>query len=299
MIIDCYTYTWEQSNELGRCLPANGKSGQETWDSTRCGAAHHLAASEPVDVSIVLGFKSRYLEAEIPNRRLAEHVRNHAERLIGFAGIDPSQPREALDDMLEARNDLGLRGLAVAPAAQDFHPTNSQAMRVYAEAARWNLPIIFHTGVFLAPAAKLEYAQPVLLDEVARELPDLKIVIAHLGYPWVHETLALLAKHRNVFAEISGITRHPWMAYQALLGASQSGVMDKLLLGSGFPLATPTQAIEELYDINHICQGTGLPPVPREQLRGIVERDALALLGITPPPQLATAVAAEVEEEVE
>jgi len=56
--------------------------------------------------------------------------------------------------------------------------------------------------------------------------------------------------------------------------------MDKLLFGSGFPYARASEAIEALYSINHICHGTNLPTIPREHLRGIVERDAVSVLGI-------------------
>ena len=174
-------------------------------------------------------------------------------------------------------------GLAVAPAAQDIHPSHSQAMQVYAEAADVGMPVVFHSGIHIATPSNLEYARPVLLDEVARELPDLRMVIAHMGYPWTKETVLLLAKHRNVYAEISWLMHQPWEAYQALLGAYQFGVMDKLLFGSGFPSATASQCIEELYSINHMVHGTNLPAIPREQLRGIVERDALTLLGIPSP----------------
>ena len=283
MIVDCYTHTWESPDELGRCQPINGHGHDgPTAGILRAGNARHLAAAEPVDTTIVLGFKSHYLAAEVSNARIAEYVGNHPDRLIAFAGIDPSNPRLAIEEMLHARDELKMPGLAVAPAAQDFHPSNSQAMRVYTEAAQLGMPILFHNGMFLTAATKLEYAQPVLLDEVARELPSLKIVIGQMGAPWIHETLALLAKHRNVFAEISGLLHQPWLAYQALLSASQSGVIDRLLFGSGFPRASAAQYIEELYHINHLVHGTNLPTIPRDQLRGIVSRDALGLLGIAP-----------------
>jgi len=239
-----------------------------------------LAASEPVDRTIVLGFKSRYLDAEIPNDQVAAYVKNHPHRLIGFAGIDPSDPKEAIAELHRAGEQLSMPGLAVAPAAQDFHPSDSHAMVVYAEAAKRGMPILFHTGVHLSPATKLQYAQPSLLDEIARELPDLRMVVAHMGYPWVHETIVLLNKHANVYAEISGLLHQPWQGYQTLLSAYQCGVMDKLLFGSGFPSSPASSCIEALYSINHFCHGTSLPAIPREQLRGIVERDALALLGI-------------------
>ena len=249
-------------------------------DPKRTGLARHLAAAEPVDATIVLGFKSRYLEAEIPNDQVAAYVGQHPDRLIGFAGIDPSDPTEAVAALERARTELSMLGAAVAPAAQDFHPANSQAMVVYAEAARHGMPILFHSGVHISAATKLEYAQPILLDEVARELPALKIIIAHLGYPWVSETIVLLAKHENVYSEISWLLHQPWQAYQALLSAYQYGVTDKLLFGSGFPYSAASHCIEELYGISHLIHGTNLPSIPREQLRGIVQRDTLALLGI-------------------
>ena len=304
MIVDCFTHIWESDQQLGRCVPTREHRSEALGDGFSihgAGPSRHWAAAEPVDVTIVLGFTSQYLGAEIPNDQVAAHASQHPDRLIGFAGIDPSNPKQAIAELHRSLNEHGMPGVTVAPAAQDFHPSNSQAMLVYAEAAQCGLPIIFHTGVYLAAAAKLEYARPVLLDEVACELPDLKIVIAHMGYPWTSETNMLLAKHKNVYAEISGLLLQPWQAYQALLSTYQCGVMGKLLFGSGFPSAAASYCIEALYSINHIAVGTNLPTIPREHLRGIVERDALALLGIAdrrPQPQLQPA-SAIVEDEPE
>ncbi|MFQ5496003.1 MAG: amidohydrolase family protein [Phycisphaerae bacterium] len=311
MIVDCYTHMWGTPDQLGRCLPlrfdddpsaasdeaaGSGAVAEELDASDRraegggaapprlANPARHFAAAEPADTTIVVGFVSRYLEAEIPNDRIAEYVGHHPDRLIGFAGIDPSEPKEAIVEVARAQDELGMPGLAIAPAAQDFHPSNSRAMLVYAEAAERGMPVIFHTGVHVGSATKMEYARPLLLDEVARELPRLRIIIAHMGYPWVDETVMLLAKHQHVYAETSWLLRRPWQGFQALLAAYEYGVMDKLLFGSGFPVSSASCCIEALYGINHLCQGTGLPTIPREQLRGIVERDALSLLGIAPPP---------------
>jgi predicted TIM-barrel fold metal-dependent hydrolase len=293
MIVDCYTHTWESADQLGRCIPSNGNLAPfpgPLADPLQAAPARHLAAAEPVNTTIVLGFKTHYLEAEISNEQVASYVSSHPDRLIGFAGVDPSRPKEAVAELHSARDGLSMRGVAVAPAAQDFHPSNSQAMLVYAEASELGMSVLFHTGVYITAATKMEYAQPVLLDEVARELPDLKIIIAHMGFPWVNETTVLLAKHRNVFAEISWLLAQPWQAYHALISAYQFGVMDKLLFGSGFPFTSASNCIEALYSINHLCHGTNLPTIPREHLRGIVQRDALPLLGIAssgeqPAPQ--------------
>jgi len=282
MIVDCFTHTWESSAQLGRIAQAAQPHGR-TLAPLDASPASHRIASEPTDVTVVLGFVSRYLEANISNDLVAAYVAQHPEQFVGFAGVDPSEPRQAIAEIHRAREELGMSGVAVAPAAQDFHPTDSQAMQVYAEAVALGMPLLFHTGLRLMPATKLEYARPLLLDEVARELPAGRIVIAHLGYPWVEETVVLLAKHPHLFAEISGLLAQPWEAFRALLTAYHHGVMDKLLFGSGFPDASPSFCIEELYSLSHLAQGTNLPGIPRDQLRGIVERDALTLLGIHSP----------------
>jgi hypothetical protein len=153
-------------------------------------------------------------------------------------------------------------------------------MLLYAEAERRQMPVLIHPGGHLAEAGRLEFARPVLLDEVARTFPELKIVIAQLGEPWVEETVVLLAKHPNIFADISGLLTRPWQAYNALVRAYQYGVIDKLLFGSDFPYTHAAGCIEALYSLNQIAHGSNLPIVPREALRGIVEREALGLLGL-------------------
>lgn len=288
MIVDCYTHTWDDANQLGvaaECDAHRRPILPNERDPLAAGVTRHLAAAEPVDRTIVLGFISDHLGAHIPNDDVAAYVAQHPDKLIGFAGIDPSDPRRAIQELERAAGELGMKGVTVSPASQGFHPSASAAMQVYAEVADRGLPILFHTGVQIVAATKLEYASPTLLDEVARELPSLKIVIAHLGYPRVEETLVLLAKHPNVYAEISWILHRPWEAYQALLGAHESGVTDKILFGSGFPFLSAAQTIESLYRINHLVRGTNLPTIPREALRGIVERDALTLLGVDQPAQ--------------
>ena len=299
MIVDCYTHVWDSNDELGRCTPVRGHQlpvAQQGVTQFGAGRDRHQLAAEPCDVSLVLGFKSAYLDAHVTNDKVAEYVARHPDRLIGLAGIDPSHPREAIAEMTRARTELAMPGIAVAPAAQGFHPANSSAMLVYAEAADRDMPVLFHAGVFITRETKLEFAQPVLLDEVARELPKLRIVIAHLGFPWVQETIVLLAKHPNVFAEVSWLVHQPWQAYNALLTAYQYGVMNKLLFGSGFPTATASQCIEALYSINHLVHETNLPTIPREVLRGIVERDALSLLGIPVPKGVSVAVSATADD---
>jgi hypothetical protein len=275
MIVDCHTQTWDASAQLGR----SGAAIAEV--EVRADHLRHLEAVDPVDRAIVLAFKSNYLQAEISNHYVSDYVRRYSAKLIGFAGVDPTDAH-CLEELSVAQDELGLKGVTVSPALQDFHPADTRAMELYAECARRRMPVLFEQN-HRSSAAKMEFARPLLLDEVAREFPELRIVVSHLGYPWIHETIVLLAKHANVFADVAGLLWHPWLSYNALMPAYEYGVMDKLLFGSDFPQRLPAECIEALYSINQISAGTNLTTIPRQKLCGIVERDTLALLGIEQP----------------
>lgn len=291
MIVDCHTHIWQAPEQLGQALlgePASlvrgssrlGGEGLKLFRSVPAADPdHHFAQTSTVSVSIVLGFKSRYLKAEIPNRFIAEYVRRSPERLIGFAGIDPTD-RSAIDELRSARVLMGLRGVTISPANQDFHPCDTRAMRLYAEANRLRMPVVVHPCSAFSKASKLEYAQPFHFDEVARSFPEVPLVIAQMGYPFIDQTIMLMSKHANVFADISGLPARPWAAYNALLSAYQANVFSKLLFGSDFPYTNATECIEAIYSLNQFAHGSNLPVIPREALRGIIERNALPLLGL-------------------
>jgi predicted TIM-barrel fold metal-dependent hydrolase len=292
MIVDCHTHVWQSPDQLGQldlgdlpklagrrnARPRTG--GRTTWRTIPAADAdHHWSQTNVVDKSIVLGFKSKYLRAEVPNRYVADYVNKFPQKLIGFAGIDPTE-RSAPDELRACRDGLQLRGVTLSPANQDFHPTDSRAMRIYGEAERLGMPVLIHPVGPTTVESKMEYARPHLFDEVARSFPNLRIVIAQMGQPWVDETIVMLGKHANVYADVSGLLLRPWQAYNALVMAHQHQVIDKLLFGSDFPHTSVTDCIEALYSVNQLAQGTNLPVVPREALRGIVERDTLSLLGL-------------------
>lgn len=292
MIVDCHTHIWQSPDQLGQLdwgsshvqpirRPPRLAGSKTVWRSITPPADpdRHWAQTGTVDKSIVLGFKSRYLRAEIPNQYVADYVKRFPQKLIGFAGIDPTEP-DARDEVHIAKEELRLRGITISPANQDFHPSDTRAMDIYAEAERLGMPILIHRNGHFTEQSKLEYGRPYLLDEIARTFPRLRMVVAQLGQPWVEETICLLGKHENVYADVSGLLSRPWQAYNALVQVYQHGVIDKLLFGSDFPYTSATECIESLYSINQFAQGTNLPVVPREALRGIVERDALALLGL-------------------
>lgn len=279
MIIDVHTHIWSSLEQLGPELAGRlrGRAAGR-FDQFDASAPAHERAMNCLDGALVFGFRSQRLGAHIPNELVAEFVAHDPRRRIGVCGIDP-MAAEAMDQ-IQAGHDLGLAAITVSPACQGFHPAHSSAMRVYERCAQMSMPLFVTVIDPLTPSAMLEFGRPTLWDEVSQSFPSLPIVIGQLGHPWIDETLVMLGKHANMYADISGVASRAWQLYNTLLTASSMGVMDKLLFGSGFPFETPAKAIEALYSVNSFSHGTQLPSVPRSLIRGIVERDSLARLGI-------------------
>jgi predicted TIM-barrel fold metal-dependent hydrolase len=241
--------------------------------------SEHLAAAETVDVCIVLaGLEG---PSEEVNKRLSQYVNKHKEKMVGFAVVEPGQDKISTNHLKSIPEKLGLKGVVLYCSACGFHPTHSRAMRLYESMQELGLPVFFHnSGDPLGASSVLEYAQPFLLDEIAREFTNLKIIIGSMGVPFVEQTLAMVGRHKNVYADLTIYPGRVWQTYNMVVAAYEQGVMDKLLFGSGFPSASAGQCIETLLGFNMLLADTNLPTVPRGSIRNIIERDTLELLGI-------------------
>ncbi len=295
MIIDLHTHVWANLDQLGPELASRRRS-RSVGNGAQLDAipASHERAMGCVDGAVVMGFRADRIGARVPNEFIAGFAAKDPRRRVGVAGIDPMSS-DVLDE-IEAAVGLGLVGVTVSPASQGFHPSHSDAMRVYERCAELALPIFVTVEEPLTAATVLEFARPGAWDEVARALPSLPIVIGQIGHPWIDEALLLVGKHERVFADISGVAARPWQLYNSLLSASSMGVMDKLLFGSGFPNDPPAHAIESMYSVNAYSHGTQLPSIARPSLRAIVEKDSLACLGINAEIALSRPIS---DEEIE
>lgn len=273
MIVDVRTRIWTGKDPLSpafsRPIPRNAD-----LDPSSDG---HRRATRLADVTVVVGWRSERLGVRIPVEAVAGSVQEAPETRVGFAGIDPTTS-SALDDVDRAV-ELGMVGLTYAPADQGCRPTDDRALAFFERAAQRGLPVLVANPCITSVGSVLEFARPSLLDEAMRTIAGLSIVHGDLGHAWVDETLLMIAKHERALAEISGLVGRPWSLYTALLQAHERGVLDKLLFASGYPNETPERAIERIYTVNSL-RGSSLPGIPREALRGIVERDALAALGV-------------------
>jgi len=119
------------------------------------------------------------------NRHLAQLIRDHEDRLVGFAVVNPLHP-SAVDD-ISAAVDLGLHGLKMVPSG--WYPYDDCAHRVYAKAAELRLPILFHSGIFIDGRSG-RFCRPVFYEAI-RDHPGLRVTLAHLGWPWCDEANAV------------------------------------------------------------------------------------------------------------
>jgi len=259
MIVDCHTHV-------------NLAAGDAATSA-------HFAAAETVDTCMVLATADG--PGEEVNKKLAEYVNKHKEKIVGFAVVTPSKEKVGVSHLKALTDKLGLQGVVLYCSACGFHPAHSRAMRLYESAQELGLPVFFHNaGRHLGADAVLEYAQPYLLDEIAREFAALRIVIGSMGVPFIEQTLSMVRRHEHVYADLTIQPRNVWQIYNMVMAAHEYGVMDKLLFGSGFPSGDAGRCIETLLGFNMLLADTNLPAVPRGSIRNIIERDTLGLLGI-------------------
>src|SRR5581483_5003298 len=279
VIVDVHTHTpthrqpvppdERQVNTLWR--PDRAVEAAVSWDD-------YLRAMEPVDRAIVFGIALRGGREAAGregvgvrwggdvNEMTATFAHAHSEKLIGFMSVHPEEPR-VLEEMERCVGDLGLRGVKLGPNYQHFDPLGEPARRVYRRAEELRLPIVFHQGTSPMRTAPLRYAHPLVMDEIAIAFPELRVVMAHLGHPWQADTIAVIRKHPHVFADVSALFYRPWSLYSCLRLATEWDVLDKLLLGSDYPVATPGETITGTLAVNRILDGTTLPRVPEDRLQ--------------------------------
>lgn len=138
----------------------------------------------------------------VSNEEIKKIVDLAPDRFIGFASVDPYR-EDAMNVLDHAFGELGLEGLKLHPSKQKFFPFDEALHPIYKKCLEYDKPIMFHAGMTWEPNAPAKYAHPLLFEEVAIAYPDLRICLAHFGWPWIHETIMLLLKYPNVYTDTS------------------------------------------------------------------------------------------------
>jgi predicted TIM-barrel fold metal-dependent hydrolase len=278
MIVDCHSHIQEYPGHISEefATEANSRSRGKPI-GLHAPPESHWAAMKNVDKVIVFGIRAFHSGLAIPNEYVADYVLAHPEKVIGFAAVDPT--KDNVHETLEhAVDDLKLRGVKLGPIYQNIHPLDERMLPVYAFCEKRNLPIMIHQGTTFPRRAPLKFSLPILLEDVAMQFPDLKMIIAHMGHPWITETVVMIRKQPNFYADISALHYRPWQFYNALICAREYGVLNKLLFGSDFPYTTPDASMTDLRALNKMVEGTNLPKLSTEEIEAIIHSPTLELL---------------------
>lgn len=180
----------------------------------------------------------------IGNEEVAEGCAAHPDVLIPFASIDPHRGRPGVREARRLVAEHGVRGFKFHPGLQGFAPDDRLAYPLYEAIEELGVPALFHTGqtgigagVRGGGGIRLKYSNPLLVDDVAADFPDLRIIMAHPSFPWQDEALAVAVHKEHVHIDLSGWS--PKYFPPQLVRYANTLLRDKVLFGSDYPVLTP------------------------------------------------------------
>jgi len=225
----------------------------------------------PVDAERETGFR-RY-----SNEDVARICAENDDILIPFASIDPWKGKIGVREARRLVEDFGVRGFKFHPTMQGFFPNDRMAYPLYEAIQDAGAIALFHTGQTGVGSGmrggmgmRLKYSNPMHVDDVAADFPDLKIILAHPSFPWQEEALAVAQHKPNVHIDLSGWS--PKYFPEILIKYSNSLLKKKMLFGSDWPAITPDRWLADFEDAGF-----------RDEVRPLILKDnAQRLLGLSP-----------------
>jgi len=223
------------------------------------------------------------LSVEEMNKTYADAVKKHPQRLIAFAGIDPR--RDNATELSERFiKEWGMKGIKLHTAA-GFYPNDRVCYPIYEKALEYGVPVLLHTGEVLKPLY-FKYCQPIYVQEVAMDFPDLPIILAHTGGCWYPEAVAICNNSTNVYLDLS--VWQPRLLrslafYRALRTLLDSVPWQRVLFGSDYPflklLISQERWVKAFTEIPDSVKQQGIQ-FRDEEIAGIMGGNAARLLGL-------------------
>ena len=211
----------------------------------------------------------------LSSEEIATAAADHADVLIPFGSVDPHRP-DAEERIRRLASDYGVCGFKFHPTLQGFSPDDERFRPLWGAIEEAGVPALFHTGQNGIGAGlpggrglKLRYSNPLLLDDVAADFPDLAVILAHPSVPWQGEAISMATHKSNVFIDLSGWS--PKYFPDELVRAAGGRLKDQVLFGSDYPLIAPERWLADFRDL-----GLKDEVVPR-----IVKDNAARVLGLS------------------
>jgi len=192
---------------------------------------------------------------KISNEEIAELAHQNADVAIPFASVSPHRGKEGVLLAKKLIREYRVKGFKFHPSVQDFFPNDRMAYPLYEAIAEAKLPALFHTGQTGVGAGtpggggiRLKYSNPMLLDDVAADFPDMPIVLAHPSFPWQEEALSVATHKPQVYIDLSGWS--PKYFPPILVHYANTLLKDKILFGSDYPVMTPERWLGDFEKLN-------------------------------------------------
>jgi predicted TIM-barrel fold metal-dependent hydrolase len=183
-------------------------------------------------------------QRRITNEEVATLAAEHADVAIPFASIDPARGKMGAREARRLISDFGIKGFKFHPSVQQFYPNDRMAYPLYEAIAEAGLPALFHTGqtgiganMRAGGGIRLKYSNPMFVDDVAVDFPDMPIILAHPSFPWQDEALAVATHKPQVYIDLSGWSPKYFPAN--LIQYANTLLKHKVLFGTDYPLITP------------------------------------------------------------
>ena len=181
------------------------------------------------------------------NDEVAAIADRSKDRLVPFAGVDPNAGQAAVRELRRAVKKLGMRGLKVHGSANSVYLNDRKRMfPIYDFCQEEGVPVLFHTGTTGLGDCEIRFSKTELLDEVCRAFPDLKVVMAHFGWPWPEVAVAIALRHPNVFIDVSGWK--PRYLPQNILPYLNGILQDRFLFGTDYPMLRQKDWMDDFKD---------------------------------------------------
>lgn len=188
------------------------------------------------------------------NQDIANHCAENSDILIPFASIDPAKGKLGAREARRLMRDFGVKGFKFHPTMQGFFPNDRMAYDLYEAINDEGGIALFHTGQTGVGSGmrggmgmRLKYSQPIHIDDVAVDFPDMTIVMAHPSFPWTEEALAIAQHKPNVHIDMSGWS--PKYFPPIFVQYANSLLKNKMLFGSDWPAITPDRWLADFAQI--------------------------------------------------
>jgi predicted TIM-barrel fold metal-dependent hydrolase len=180
----------------------------------------------------------------IRNDELAKIASGSKDRLVPFAGVDPNAGASAVRELRRAVKQLGMKGLKVHSSANSVYLNDRKRMfPIYEFCQDSSIPILFHTGTTGLGDCEIRYSKTELVDEVCQAFPDLKVVMAHFGWPWPEVAVAIALRNPNVFIDVSGWK--PKYIPPSVMPYLNGILQDRFLFGTDYPMLRQQDWMED------------------------------------------------------